>query len=205
MRAYEFINEIVYSSSISDSNHILNNLKPTIDTNVGIVDHHPVYIKDGGNCIVFYITNQNNEIQGYILVEKNKLNNYYVFRQAEKVSSTHGIMMALIQFLTTNNVKLVIRNDEPMTINGLKWISGIINNPRGLNVHDGNNNPVNLKTLHDEWSDSLDNPGKIGKISIYIESFSNDITKKHYCFEDQRKLKGLLKNHLRFVGDEVLP
>jgi hypothetical protein len=203
MRTHEFINEITYSNSISDSSNIIAALNPTVDTNVGIVDHHPVYVKDGGNCIVFYLTDQKNVIHCYILVEKNKANGYYVLRQVEKISDTPGIMMALIQYLVVNDVKLIIKDNEPITHYGLKWITNLINNPRGLNIHDGSNRSIDPGLLDQEWVASLHNPGHTGKISIYIES-KNIITNKYYCFEDQRNSGWILRNHLLFIGDKQL-
>jgi hypothetical protein len=200
MRAREFINEILYSNNISNSSMILSELNPKIDNKIGIVDHHPVHIKDGGNCIIYYLIDDKSNIQCYIIVEKNKSNGYNVFRQAEKVDKNKkGTMTALVQFLVSNNIKLLIKNSEPMTMDGLEWVIGLINNPRGLNIHDDNNKKITPQELDDEWTYSLNNPGQIGKINIYIESKNMNQSCLDYCFEDQTQIIGLFKNPHRFI------
>jgi len=200
MRAREFINEILYSNNISNSSMILSALNPKIDNKIGIVDHHPVHIKDGGNCIIYYLIDDKSNIQCYIIVEKNKSNGYNVFRQAEKVDKNKkGTMTALVQFLVSNNIKLLIKNSEPMTMDGLEWVIGLINNPRGLNIHDDNNKKITPQELDDEWTYSLNNPGQIGKINIYIESKNMNQSCLDYCFEDQTQIIGLFKNPHRFI------
>jgi hypothetical protein len=202
MRAREFIKEIMYSSSIASSEHIVKALNPSTDNNIGVIDHHPVYIMDGGNCIVIYIANSVNQIQSYAIVEKKLNDGYYVLRQLENVAKKSGIIMALLQFLASENIKLIIRHDEPMTQHGLKWIIKLINDPQGLDIHDGSGNPIPVSDLVDEWNNSRLDPSYQGKISIVIESRQNDLLKSQYFFEDQRTSSGLRKNNHRFIGND---
>lgn len=176
-------------------------LQPEKSIKLGVVDHHTVYKLTASDCVIYYI--YSDKPLAYIITEKSPdKNGYYPFRQAEKISDISGIATALMQFLKHHNIKLVIRSDEPMTSKGITWISKIIENPRGLHIHNGSNSKINLKQLWREWNQSLDDYQHNGNIAIYIES--TNFNKKDYCFEDQTQNTGLFKNPLRYIGDKFL-
>lgn len=213
MRAYEILreandniklDEILFASSIADSSNIIRLLMPENSTKLGVVDHHTVYKLDAADCTIYYLYNEtNSEPIAYLITEKFTDNGYHPFRQMEKLKDITGAAAALLQFLQHKNIRLVIRSNEPLTFQGITWISNMIKNPRGLNIHDGDGHPINLRNLWNEWSKSHEDYKYKGNISIYVESTQQN-SEPSYCFEDQSAHQGLLKNPLRFIGDVEL-
>ena len=198
------LSEIQYSNSIADSSRITAALNPSNSTKLGVVDHCTVYKLDANDCYVYYLyDNESNKPLAYIITEKFKTNGYYPFRQAEKLVNTSGVAMALLQFLRHTGIKLVVRSDEPLTLKGITWLTKIIQNPRGLKIHDGSGKSVNLQELWNEWNASHEDYENAGTVSIFIES-KNDPSKLDYCFEDQTNYDGLMRNPLRYIGDKRL-
>jgi hypothetical protein len=199
MRAQEILDEIKYSSNIADSKQIISAMNSRIDKKLGIVDHHSVYMLDGGNCFVYYLIDSINTIQCYLVTEKNEQNSYTVLRQVENVSGKKGTLLGLLHLLVSKNIKFVIKSDEPITRKGLKWITNLINSSQGLNMHDVNGNKLNTEELNKEWLHSLENPDYDGHTSIFIESKIINLPHNQYWFEDQTNITGLLKNQHRFI------
>lgn len=198
------LSEIQYSNSIAASSRIIAALKPTNSTKLGVVDNRTVYKLDASDCYVYYLYDiEHDRPLAYIITEKFKIEGYYPFRQAEKLVDTSGVAMALLQFLRHYGIKLVVRSDEPMTLKGITWLTKIIQNPRGLKIHDGSGKSVNLQELWNEWYASHEDYENTGAISIFIES-KNDRSKSNYCFEDQTNYSGLMRNPLRYIGDKEL-
>lgn len=198
------LSEIQYSNSIADSSRIIAALKPANSIKLGVVDNRTVYKLDASDCYVYYLYDiEHDRPLAYIITEKFKIEGYYPFRQAEKLVDTSGVAMALLQFLRHYGIKLVVRSDEPMTLKGIMWLTKIIQNPRGLKIHDGSGKSVNLQELWNEWYASHEDYENTGAISIFIES-KNDRSKSNYCFEDQTNYSGLMRNPLRYIGDKEL-
>lgn len=193
------IDEITYGSGIQSLKRSLN-----IDnsTKIGTCDNLDVYEMDLGNGTCYFLYDSSTETYlSYVAIDKNISNGYVHLRQIENISGIKGSVSTLMYFLTRNkNFRFVISKEEPLTIDGLRWVIATISSNRKLfNFKDSSGQSLNVNDLKKEWEDSRIDPGYSGKITIFIESV--DGNSFNNIFESET---GMLHRMYRIFKDEDL-
>jgi hypothetical protein len=151
---------------------------------VGNIEGNDVVMLSKGNQTV-YMLKVDNTATAFIGFEGENLKNIKNFTQ------TPGVIRALIGFLVhKKNMKIKISPNEPLTNEGLKWISRLINDPRGLKIKDQAGNDIDITQLNHEWQ-LAKKSGTAGKTQITISEntqFGNKLREN----EAKRKADSLL-------------
>jgi GNAT superfamily N-acetyltransferase len=157
-------NEIDYSSNLDDSSFPRDKLFKMAKVD-GKIEGIDVMTVSAGNQHVYFLTD-NGEITAFIGFENGYLKNIKNF------SKTPGTVRALLGYLVhIKGQELHISPDEPLTPDGLKWITHLIKSPRGLTIVNQKNNPIDVNELKQEWARARSS-GVSGPTSITISENS---------------------------------
>jgi hypothetical protein len=168
------IDEITYGSGIQSLARVLN---INNSTKIGTCDNIDVYKMDLGNGTCYFLYDPDIESYlSYVAVDQIVSNGYLHLRQIENVSGIKGSVSTLMYFLTRNkNFRFVISKEEPLTIDGLRWVISTISSDRKLfNFKDSSGQPPDVDDLKKEWENSRIDPSYSGKITIFIESINGN-------------------------------
>lgn len=145
MRLYE----IDYALAIPD--HDLTDHEIATATQVGNVDHIPVYMIDTGVYVIAFMK-KHDQVSAYVVISAQSHAGYHDLIRMANMQGTRGSITALMVFLHQKfEVKYRIPAHEPLTLQGLRWVQNIIRMGRGFKVTDGHGAPVNPEHLEQEW------------------------------------------------------
>jgi len=127
-------------------------------------------------------------------------NGYNDLARMHNKSSVKGLITALLHFARIKSFKFRIPNTEPLTKEGLDWLTKINVGGRGFIITDQNGEPLDISKITAEWNKAwiTNNPGPT---SIYIvgrDGASGGTTLL------ERFPSKLLLPAIRFIGDKTI-
>ena len=133
---------------------------------VGQIDGNNVYhIAQGGQEV--FMLDVDGKITAFVGFDQGKLKNVKNFTQ------TAGVVRALIGYLVHKIGRtLIISSDEPLTADGLKWISHLVFKPQGLKITDQHGSTLDTVNLKNEWMTTIAS-GTAEPTSIHISENVN--------------------------------
>jgi hypothetical protein len=138
---------------------------------IGDIEGNDIVMISKGNQTV-YILKVDDRATAFIGFEGKNLKNIKNFTE------TPGVIRALIGYLVhKKNMKIVVSPNEPLTLDGLKWVTKLITDPRGLVIKDHAGQDIDPIQLKQEWQTAkkTGTPGTTGiTISENIQ-FGNKI------------------------------
>lgn len=138
------LKEIDYASEL-DSGSIDPNKLIKSGKVVGNIEGNDVVMLSKGNQTIYMLKVDDNAT-AFVGFEGENLKNIKNFTQ------TPGVIRALIGFLVhKKKMKIKISPTEPLTNEGLRWISRLLNDPRGLKIKDHSGNDIDFAQLNQEW------------------------------------------------------
>ena len=177
------LEEIGFASALDDSTFSTDSLLK-IGKVIGQVENNDVMMASAGSEVVYFLV-VNNEITSFIGLNKGYLKNIKNF------TKTSGVVRALLGYLIhIEGKKIKISADEPLTADGIKWITYLIKSPRGLQIIDTFGKPVDPIALKKEWelSKKSGNSGPTGIVISENQIFGNKLRDN----EERRKQRSLL-------------
>lgn len=165
------VTEIEYASGIQS---ISQHLTLADATPIGSVDTHTVYQQQLADISV-YLLADGREILAYIAVDGNLR-----LKQVENIKKFSGAITSILYFLTNKlGYKIRIDGSEPLTADGLRWLTKLISSDRKLfKITDHTGTIPSIVDLEQEWEDNRIYSKDRGEISITIEhQDSNSISK----------------------------
>ena len=177
------LEEIGFASALDGSTFSTDSLLK-IGKVIGQVENNDVMMASAGSEVVYFLV-VNNEITSFIGLNKGYLKNIKNF------TKTSGVVRALLGYLIhIEGKKIKISADEPLTADGIKWITYLIKSPRGLQIIDTFGKPVDPIALKKEWelSKKSGNSGPTGIVISENQIFGNKLRDN----EERRKQRSLL-------------
>lgn len=112
----------------------------------GQIDGHDVITANQGNQTVYFIISDDKKISAFLGFENNYLKNIKNFTKMP------GVVRALLGYLVHIKRKNIeIAPKEPLTLDGLSWLTYLIQHPRGLKITDQKGDPIDTESLSSEW------------------------------------------------------
>jgi hypothetical protein len=162
VHAKENINEVTSASYLNDLNisdeNIISNA--TFD---GVADGLKIYRFEDGDRVLFFL-HKNSKIEALALFENNHL------KAVKNICGRPGYITTIIGYVVYNlSVDVIISDSEPLTDDGFRWLSKLINYPRSqkFTFKDQFGNPIDIETLKQDWENDA---GKIAVIISKIDS-----------------------------------
>jgi|APFre7841882654_1041346.scaffolds.fasta_scaffold90577_2 hypothetical protein len=150
----------------------------------------------------YYFFADEQQLLAYVAINKTLENDRYPLVRYENAAKIPGLVTSLVIYLTAiKDYKLVIKNTEELTKDGITWLISLINSGgRGLKITDSNRDPVYSNVLWSEWEYSLHHDFIAGPTSIFIE---NKNINKQRLIEHNSTFKNheLLMPVYRYQGD----
>jgi hypothetical protein len=169
-RVAEGLDEIDHADALDSSATSPNDLMQSGKV-IGDIEGNDIVMISKGNQTV-YILKVDDQATAFIGFEGKNLKNIKNFTE------TPGVIRALIGYLVhKKNMKIVVSPNEPLTLDGLKWITKLIMDPRGLVIKDHAGQDIDPIQLKQEWQTAkkTGTPGTTGiTISENIQ-FGNKI------------------------------
>jgi hypothetical protein len=166
----EGLDEIDHADALDSSTTSPNDLMQSGKV-IGDIEGNDIVMISKGNQTV-YILKVDDRATAFIGFEGKNLKNIKNFTE------TPGVIRALIGYLVhKKNMKIVVSPNEPLTLDGLKWITKLITDPRGLVIKDHAGQDIDPIQLKQEWQTAkkTGTPGTTGiTISENIQ-FGNKI------------------------------
>jgi predicted nucleotidyltransferase len=178
----DFANVLTQLST--DKKDILTNAKPD-----GKLNGRPVFLYVDHNTRLFFFANKN-EIEAMILLSGNEL------KAIKNFTGQKGYVFALLNYIAVKKgIKLTIGADEPLTLDGLKWVLNLITNRTKLKVTDLHGNAVDPMKLKQEWLQAQSTNIPVPTGLIISEAYAswkqkleeNDNSLMPYAFFDFKK------------------
>ena len=177
------LGEISFANELDDTNYSQDDLLK-IGKVVGQIEGNDVMMATSGSDTVYFLV-IDGKITSFLGFKNKNLKNIKNF------TNSAGVVRALIGFLVhVKKQKIVISSDEPLTPSGLKWLTHIIDSPRGLTISDESGKPVDSIALKKEWDDAKKS-GESGSTTVIISEnskFGNKLREN----EELRQKKSLL-------------
>ena len=188
------LTEIDYSAEL-DSNNFSHRRISSISRVDGEIQGNTVMTATFGNQTIYFLV-IDDQITAFLGFENHNLKNIKNF------TNSPGVVRALLGYLVHVKQKtLTISSDEPLTPDGFRWLSYLIQNPRGLIIKNQNNENVDIDSLKQEWLQARDS-GQAGPTKITI-SENQDFGNKIRINEGSRKTQSLLMHHNFYEIDKV--
>lgn len=128
----------------------------------GNINQKPVFLYTEGNSQLYFFTDKH-DLEAMILLSGDKL------KAIKNFTGQRGFVFALLNYIVVKKgIKLTIDSSDPLTAEGLSWITNLISRPSRLTVTDLNGNKVDPVKLKKEWINARDRddigPGATGLI-----------------------------------------
>jgi hypothetical protein len=185
--AADTLKEIGYSDELDSSNFSQSKIIKLSQID-GQIDGHDVFAASSGNQTIYFLRDDD-RISAFIGFENGKLKNIKNFTNTPTVIR---LLLGYIVHIKREQIK--ISSDEPLTSDGLTWVIGMINSPRGLKITDQHGEPVDVNSLKKEWLASKSDR-EYGVTGILIGEnleFGNRLRSN----ETYRKKESLLMPHI---------
>ncbi len=142
------INEIAYADGILPLNWSLLNLNDAVV--IQSIDGKDIQYLSFDNYSVYFITDKNKKIQAYAVIEL-VINEFCPLVRVENIAKIKGLITIIIFAITMSGIKLVIKNTEELTNDGLKWICKLLSSDRtDFIIKDQNGHIPNIAKLKSE-------------------------------------------------------
>jgi len=190
MRAYEFLHEIDYCSSMVDQ----VNFDIDKSVKVGNFEGHDVFVVEQQGLIFIYF-NSNDEIAAYIVISADvSSNGRYQLHRLRNRGNIPGAVTMLIKYTVDHGRPLFIDKTEELSPDSMRWLDSLLKSGgRGLSVTTQDGNIPDIKMLDDEWNKAR-LTGEHGPTSIFIEGKGKKL----------KENKGLLMPLCQYLGDKEL-
>ena len=186
------LKEIDYSSEL-DSTNFSHSKVIKLGVVDGQIDGHDVMKASSGDQTVYFLLSNDSKVSAFLGFKNGYLKNIKNF------SGASGLISALVGYVVhIKKEKIKISPDEPMTESGIKWLSKLIKQPRGLTITNQRGESVDAEALKQEWSNAK-NTGAAGTTGITINenfSFGNKIRLN----EESRKQDSILMPHNFYIS-----
>lgn len=185
------ISEIDYSDALGELNMDAKEIikKSRIESKF---QGHNIMRLDVDHTTLYYFA-ENDSIMALLLLSGNEL------RAVKNYTNQSGFVFALLNYVVAfKGMNLKIGANEPLTSEGLRWVTQLINRPSRLTITDGNGKRVDPEQLKKEWETSKITDSA-GPTEIYISEGCEGWSKR--LVENEERLMPMIYFNFRTITE----